>query len=113
MSKHAYVPRLNRDATDQNLARFFKVLGDANRLGIVLTIGSGNRSVSEIIDSTGLPQTLVSFHLKVLREARIVKTVRQGPFIFYSLAEPELLALLADLSTRLGVNARSTAGQSR
>jgi DNA-binding transcriptional ArsR family regulator len=95
---------------DQELARFFKVLGDANRLGIVLTIGPGNRSVSEIIDSTGLSQTLVSFHLKVLREARIVKTVRQGPFIFYSLAEPSLLGLLADLSCRLGVNARSTGG---
>lgn len=91
---------------DQELARYFKVLGDANRLGIVLTIGPGNRSVSEIIESTGLSQTLVSFHLKVLREARIVKAVRQGPFIFYSLAEPSLLGLLADFSRRLGVNAR-------
>ena len=94
----------------QELAKFFKILGDANRFGIVLTIGSGNRSVSEIIDSTGLSQTLVSFHLKVLREARIVKTVRQGPFIFYSLAEPSLLGLLADLSCRLGVNTRSAGG---
>ena len=95
---------------DQELARFFKVLGDANRLGIVLTVGLGNRSVSEIIDSTGISQTLVSFHLKVLREARIVKTVRRGPFIFYSLAEPSLLGLLADLSCRLGVRARSAGG---
>jgi len=95
---------------DQELARFFKVLGDPNRLGIVLTIGLGNRSVSEIIDSTGLSQTLVSFHLKVLREARIVKTVRQGPFIFYSLSEPSLLGFLADLSCRLGVNTRSSGG---
>lgn len=94
----------------QHLARFFKVLGDANRLGIVLTIGPGNRSVSEIIDSTGLSQTLVSFHLKVLRDARIVKTVRQGPFVFYSLAEPSLLGLLADLSYRLGSDARPTGG---
>lgn len=92
---------------DQNLARFFKVLGERNRLGIVMTIGPGSRSVSEIIDSTGLAQTLVSFHLKVLRKAGIVKTVRRGPFIFYSLAEPDLLGLLADLSLRLGTGARS------
>jgi len=109
MSNDAYVPPLNRRRPDLGLSRFFKVLGDANRLGIVLTIGSGNRSVSEIIDSTGLAQTLVSFHLKVLREARIVKTVRQGPFIFYSLVEPELLGLLTDLSTRLGDSTRSSA----
>ena len=90
----------------RDLARFFKVLGDANRLGIVLTIGPGNRSVSEIIDCTGLSQTLVSFHLKVLRDSRIVKAVRQGPFIFYSLAEPSLLGLLAELSRRLDGGAR-------
>lgn len=100
------------DAVDQDLARFFKVLGDSNRLGIVLTIGPGNRSVSEIIGCTGLPQTLVSFHLKVLREARLVKAVRQGPFIFYRLAEPSLLGLLADLSCRLGGVARSTGERS-
>ncbi|HDZ88756.1 MAG TPA: ArsR family transcriptional regulator, partial [Nitrospirae bacterium] len=50
----------------EQLARIFKVLGDTNRLGIVMAIGKGSHSVTEIINATGLSQTLVSFHLRVL-----------------------------------------------
>lgn len=82
----------------ENLAKRFKVLGDPNRLGIVISIGKEARSVTEIIDSTGLSQTLVSFHLKVLRDADIVRTERAGPFIYYSLVEPDLLDMLREIS---------------
>ncbi len=74
--------------------RFFKVLGDNNRLRIVQAVGSGERSVSEIIEQTGLAQTLVSFHLRVLREAGVLSTKRRGPFIYYRLLDPSLLNLL-------------------
>ncbi|MBI5102649.1 MAG: winged helix-turn-helix transcriptional regulator [Nitrospirae bacterium] len=82
----------------ENLAKRFKTLGDANRLGIVMSIGNGSRSVTEIIDLTGLSQTLVSFHLKVLRDSGIVRTERSGPFIYYSLLEPDLLTILRELA---------------
>lgn len=75
-----------------------KVLGDTNRLGIVMAIDKGSRSVTEIISSTGLSQTLVSFHLRALREAGIVKTKRDGPFIYYSLSDKTLINVLNDLS---------------
>ncbi|NOY64746.1 MAG: winged helix-turn-helix transcriptional regulator [Nitrospirae bacterium] len=77
-----------------NIARVLKVLGEPNRLGIVFAIGKGSRAVTEIIKLTGLSQTLVSFHLRVLREADIVVTRRDGPFIFYSLKNPELIDIL-------------------
>lgn len=85
----------------ERLTRIFKVLGDANRLGIVMSIGKDARSVTEIIDSTGLSQTLVSFHLKILREAGIVETDRKGPFIYYSIKQPALLDILSDLVVKL------------
>ena len=88
----------------ESLAKRFKVLGDANRLGIVMAISREARSVTEIIDATGLSQTLVSFHLRVLREAEIVKTERDGPFIYYSLAEPALLDILTELSKTITTN---------
>ncbi|MFO0754225.1 MAG: metalloregulator ArsR/SmtB family transcription factor [Thermodesulfovibrionales bacterium] len=81
-----------------NLARTLKVLGDPNRLTILLSIGKGTCSVTEIINATGLPQTLVSFHLKTLRDTRIVLPRRDGPFIFYRIAEPALLESLCTLS---------------
>ena len=82
----------------EKLARLLKVLGDTNRLGIVITIGINSRSVTELINMTGLSQTLVSFHLRALRDAEIVKTKREGPFIFYSLSNPSLIDIIDDLS---------------
>ncbi len=74
--------------------RFFKVLGDDNRLRILQAVGAEERSVSEILDRTRLPQTLASFHLRVLREAGVVTTERRGPFIYYRLSDRSLLNLL-------------------
>jgi DNA-binding transcriptional ArsR family regulator len=74
--------------------RLFKVLGDENRLRILQAVEQGERSVSEILEKTGLAQTLASFHLRVLREAGVVATERRGPFIFYRLADTSLPNLL-------------------
>lgn len=74
--------------------RLFKVLGDENRLRILQALEQGERSVSEILEQTGLAQTLASFHLRTLREAGVVNTERKGPFIFYSLADRSLPNLL-------------------
>lgn len=82
----------------EKLAKTFKALGDTNRLGIVLCIGKEALSVTEIINATGLSQTLVSFHLRALRDSEIVTTKRDGPFIYYSLSEPALLDILIGLS---------------
>ena len=56
------------------------------------------KSVSEIMDETSLPQTLVSFHLRPLRENGILATERKGPFIYYSISEPGLIDLLISLA---------------
>jgi DNA-binding transcriptional ArsR family regulator len=74
--------------------RFLKVLGDVSRLRILEAIGDSERSVSEVMERTGLAQTLVSFHLRTLREAGVLATERRGPFIYYRLTDPSLLNLL-------------------
>lgn len=72
----------------------FKVLGDANRLRILQVLAGGERSVSEILEKTQLPQTLTSFHLRILRDAGVLMSERRGPFIYYRLADPSLPNLL-------------------
>ena len=42
-----------------SLSRLFKLLNDPNRLKILFAIGKEMKSVSEIMDETFLPQTLV------------------------------------------------------
>jgi DNA-binding transcriptional ArsR family regulator len=80
-----------------SLSRLFKLLNDPNRLKILFAIGKEMKSVSEIMDETSLPQTLVSFHLRPLRESGIVLTERKGAFIYYGLSEPFLIDLLKSL----------------
>ncbi|HOP86693.1 MAG TPA: metalloregulator ArsR/SmtB family transcription factor [Syntrophorhabdaceae bacterium] len=79
------------------LSRLFKLINDPNRLKIIFTIGKEKKTVSEIIQKTGLSQTLVSFHLKPLRESGILSTERKGAFIYYNVTEPGLIDLLASL----------------
>ena len=81
----------------ESLSRLFGLLRDTNRLKILFAIGKGEKSVSEIMAETSLPQTLVSFHLRPLRESGILSTERKGAFIYYSLSEPALIDLLISL----------------
>ncbi|OGP87400.1 MAG: hypothetical protein A2156_03970 [Deltaproteobacteria bacterium RBG_16_48_10] len=81
----------------ESLSRLFGLLRDTNRLKILFAIGKDKKSVSEIMNETSLPQTLVSFHLRPLRESGILTTERKGAFIYYSLSEPNLIDLLLSL----------------
>ena len=80
----------------KKLAKYFKLLSDGNRLDILRAIDKKERSVTEIINMTELSQTLVSFHLRALREARMVTTRRQGPFVYYSIVSHGMIDLLWD-----------------
>lgn len=52
--------------------------------------------MSAIVKETGLGQTNVSFHLRILREAGLVRPERRGAFIYYCLPDAKLLHLLED-----------------
>ncbi len=79
------------------LSRLFKLLNDPNRLRIIFAIEKDAKPVSEIMRETGLTQTLVSFHLRPLRESGILSTERKGAFIYYRVTEPGLIDLLASM----------------
>jgi ArsR family transcriptional regulator len=66
-------------------ARTFQALADAKRVEIVTLLTHGERCVCELTDVVGAKQPLLSFHLKILREAGIVKNRRRGKWMYYSL----------------------------
>lgn len=76
------------------LSRLYQLLAEHNRLLILYSLGLDCRPVSAIIADTGLSQTNVSFHLRKLREAGLVRGEKNGSFVFYCLPDPELLDLL-------------------
>jgi DNA-binding transcriptional ArsR family regulator len=75
----------------QQVAFLAKSLSDVNRLRILYCIRSEQKSVSAIVEELGLSQPLVSHHLKELKHSLLVNVERQGPFIYYELADPRIL----------------------
>ena len=67
------------------LADWLRALCDSTRLHIVGMLRSGERCQCEIVDELGTSQPLLSFHLKVLREAGLIRGRRRGRWVFYSL----------------------------
>jgi ArsR family transcriptional regulator, zinc-responsive transcriptional repressor len=88
-----------RDEHFQTVAFLAKSLSDENRLRIILCVSSGKKSVSSIVEALGLSQPLVSHHLKELKRSLLVKIERNGPFIYYELADDRILDVVKTLCT--------------
>jgi len=74
--------------------KIFKALGDPTRLKIVNLLSEKELCVCEIIPATGKSQPTTSSHLKVLYEAGIVKSRRDGLSVYYRLADRKVLNLV-------------------
>lgn len=67
-----------------------KALADENRAILALLLAERPRTVKELQEATGLSQTLVSHHLRPLREEALVKVVPRGRSNVYALCCEEL-----------------------
>jgi DNA-binding transcriptional ArsR family regulator len=76
------------------LAKYFRVLGDRTRLRVVELLSERERSVGELVDLLGEPQTKVSNHLACLRWCGFVTTRREHRTIFYRLADERVSAVV-------------------
>ena len=90
------------------ITKQFRALADDNRLKIVDLLRSGERCVCELTGALDLGQSLLSFHLKTLKDAGLVVDRREGRWAYYSL-NPEAFAQLESFvgalpSTKLSLN---------
>ncbi len=72
----------------------YEELGDASRRLILGELLHGPKSVSDIVRATGLKQPNVSNHLARMRERDVVRASRLGRQVFYSLASPDVEAIV-------------------
>jgi ArsR family transcriptional regulator len=75
-------------------------LGDETRLRILDLLRDGERCVCELTEALELGQSLLSFHLKTLKDAGLVTDRREGRWVYYTLAPKgidDVCAFLADL----------------
>lgn len=73
-------------------ARQLKILADETRLGVLELLWSGPKHVGEMNALLGLEQSLLSHHLKVLRDEGFVMATRDGKAVLYQLESSVLSA---------------------
>jgi ArsR family transcriptional regulator, lead/cadmium/zinc/bismuth-responsive transcriptional repressor len=83
------------------LAELFRLLGEPNRLGIVISCLDGQLSVGDITTRLGLSQSLVSHHLRLLRAARLLKAGRRGKQVFYNIPDCHVREMLTNMIEHL------------
>jgi len=71
----------------------FKALSDCGRLQLLQALRSGPRTVSDLVQETGMGQANVSRHLTLLHTSGFVSRERDGLFVRYELADKDVLKL--------------------
>ncbi len=81
-----------RPALDRRRAlRLLQALAEPTRFRILLRLRRGERCVCELTDALEAAQPRLSFHLKALKDAGLVRDRREGRWTYYSL-NPDALA---------------------
>lgn len=75
------------------------------RIAIVLQLRESHRCVHELVDALGVPQPLVSQHLKILKAAGVVAGERSGREVLYRLADHHLAHIVIDAVAHAGEEA--------
>ncbi|WP_190812524.1 ArsR/SmtB family transcription factor [Saccharopolyspora pogona] len=96
------------DGLDAAVA-LFRSLSEGARLAITLRLADGEARVADLVGELGLAQSTVSAHVACLRDCGLVVGRPEGRQVYYSLARPELLELLASAETLLAATGRAVA----
>ena len=86
----------------RNISRVFTALGDEHRQRILLTFEPGERlNVGQIVDVSTLSRSAVSHHLKVLREAGVLESEKEGKEVYFWLNKGFLVDALETVTAFL------------
>lgn len=70
---------------NETVSRRFHALADETRLKIIDRLRDGEECVCNLTGPLGTRQSLLSFHLRTLKEAGLIQNRRQGRWVYYSL----------------------------
>jgi ArsR family transcriptional regulator len=66
-----------------------KALADGNRLRVLMSLGSGELCVCQIVELLQLAPSTVSKHMSILRQARLVEARKDGRWMYYRLPDQD------------------------
>ncbi|MCC5656437.1 metalloregulator ArsR/SmtB family transcription factor [Nostoc sp. XA010] len=83
----------NSTFTPDTIAAGFHALSDPLRIKVLELLRSQELCVCDLCDYLGTTQSKLSFHLKTLKEAGLVRARQEGRWIYYSLNLPQFVVL--------------------
>lgn len=86
-----------KQALFDEFARVGKAVSSGRRVEVLDILANGERSVEGLAEQLGLSVANTSQHLQILRQAGLVSTRREGTFVHYRLAAPEVFEFLRAL----------------
>ena len=84
--------RIFKDNIFAAIAGMTKAFSSPNRLEIIDLLANGEKTVEQVAVQTAISIANASHHLQLLKTARLVKSRREGTFIWYSLNGPKAYA---------------------
>lgn len=91
MKDNKYIPNSNKI---EELANVFKIFGDSTRIRILYSIYENEFCVYDIANNINMTQSAVSHQLSILKNARLVKSRKDGKTVFYSLDDSHIQSIL-------------------
>jgi DNA-binding transcriptional ArsR family regulator len=83
------------------IAERFKVLSEPARLHLLNALRGGEKTVSELMEVTGLGQANASKHLQLLHSLGFVERRKEGLYVHYRLADDSVFQLCDIMCGRL------------
>lgn len=84
------------------VSELFRTLSSPVRVALVTLLTDREMCVHELVDALGLPQPLVSQHLRILRDADLVERTRRGREVAYVLSDHHVAHIVADARQHSG-----------
>ena len=86
-----------KDPLYSQFARIGHAMASPKRIELLDLLAQGEKSVEQLAEQSDMPVKNASAHLRVLREARLVVTRREGTFVYYRLAGDDVVELVGGL----------------
>ncbi len=86
--------QLPGEDTLYDLTELFRIFGDSTRIRILYVLFEAEMCVCDIAALLGMTQSAISHQLRALKNARLVKSRREGKTVFYSLADNHVKTII-------------------
>jgi DNA-binding transcriptional ArsR family regulator len=97
------VDEKNNQSFYQHVGHLLKEISPPSRIKILLMIGHEEVCVCHLEANLGMKQAYLSQHLMALRKAGVLIAVREGRYMHYRLANPQMLHVIQNTASVLGI----------